>query len=619
MKRQTRNIFFWENGILVKRLSLLTCFGALFLISVPFQTRATSVLDSKHNLSAVGPGTIKASTEREVCIFCHTPHRAGADQPLWNHQTSTAVYTPYSSPTLIAKVGQPNGASKLCLSCHDGTVAMGMLNSQSTPIAMQNGVTVMPQGPTNVGTDLSQDHPVSFTYDAALAAANGHLQDPTTLTNQVRLDHNGQMQCTACHDPHNNQYGNFLVMSPTGSTLCTTCHINSQWAASKHSTSVTPLTSTATAMLAGRSPSTSKSARSAPKTIAANGCNNCHSTHKAGGRKQLLHNVREEQTCFACHNGTVVGMNIVAEFNKFSAHPVLQSSNLHQAGEDPVNAPRHAACSDCHNSHAVKSAKSRVLNNPNALNAAPSGALLGIKGVNRSGAAVNAITHEYELCFRCHGDSLAGKPATVNRVVSDPGARQQFNPANSSFHPVVAIGRNSNVPSLITQYTAVSTINCTDCHNNDQGPGAGGAGPNGPHGSAFSPLLERRLITTDHTAESTANYALCYKCHSRDSILGDQSFRAYGSTGQPRGHRFHIVDQQTACTTCHDSHGVSKNKHLINFNPDYVSAASNGRIDYQSTGLQSGNCTLTCHGFNHSSTAYPNPLVASPFRKSRGR
>ena len=87
------------------------------------------ILGSKHDLSAVGPGPIKAATEAEVCLFCHTPHRALDVVPLWNHEMSQATYTPYTSSTKKAAVGQPSGASKLCLSCHDGTVALGAVHS----------------------------------------------------------------------------------------------------------------------------------------------------------------------------------------------------------------------------------------------------------------------------------------------------------------------------------------------------------------------------------------------------------------------------------------------------------------------------------------------------------
>src|SRR4029079_19336304 len=100
--------------------------------------------------------------------FCHTPHGASGDAPLWNRFSSAATYIPCSSSTARATIGQPTGSSKLCLSCHDGTVALGMVNSRSTPIQMQNNITTIPIGPANLGTDLSDDHPVSFTYDNAL-------------------------------------------------------------------------------------------------------------------------------------------------------------------------------------------------------------------------------------------------------------------------------------------------------------------------------------------------------------------------------------------------------------------------------------------------------------------
>ncbi len=131
-----------------------------------------------------------------------------------------------------------------------------------------------------------------------------------------------------------------------------------------------------------------------------------------------------------------------------------------------------------------------------------SGAILGVKGVTRAGAIVNSVTYEYELCFRCHGDSAARVQATVNRLTPQPNTRLAFNPSNSSYHPVVEIGKNPRVPSLLAPYTVSSMIKCTDCHNNDQGPGAGGAGPRGPHGSAYAPLLERQLITVDYMGES---------------------------------------------------------------------------------------------------------------------
>jgi predicted CXXCH cytochrome family protein len=578
---------------------------SLFLLLVVFlfavQARAASVLDSVHNLSVSGTGSVRAATATDVCVFCHTPHGGSAQTPLWNHSASTATYIPYKSSTMIATVGQPNGASVLCLSCHDGTVAVGMVNNCAKPITMQNGVTVMTSTSNNLGTDLSQDHPISFTYSAALSASEGQLAAPSALTGPVKLDSNSQMQCTSCHDPHNDQFGDFLVMDNSGSALCLTCHTAASWAGSAHNLSTLQLTGAAAKLAVQSGP------KKHVKTVAANACSNCHSPHKAAGRQQLLRTPRQEQGCFTCHNGTVDRQNIEAEFNKLSVHPVLQSSRVQLSGNSMLASSRQVTCSDCHNSHAAK----------NTIVAAPgaSGPILGVKGITISGAGTSSSKFEYELCLRCHGDSAVRTPSVVDRLVPQRNLRLAFSPANSSFHPVARAGTSSNVPSLLSPYTTGRMIKCTDCHNNDQGPGAGGNGPRGPHGSAFAPLLERQLITTDHMSESLANYALCYKCHNRESSLSDQSFRAVNSLGQDRGHRFHIVDQQTACTTCHDSHGVATSKHLINFNPDYVTASSNGRIQYVSTGVFRGTCTLTCHGFNHLQSAYPalmlNPVSAS--------
>ncbi len=547
--------------------------GALGLVWV---CQAEGILGSKHDLSIAGPGPIKAASESEVCLFCHTPHRGTGELPLWNHALSQAAYTPYQSSTLKAVVGQPTGASKLCLSCHDGTVALGMVASRSEAIEMRGGISTMPSGRSNLGTDLSDDHPISFTYNQALAAANGQLKDPLTLTHKVRLDHEGQVQCTACHDPHDNKYGKFMVQENRASALCLNCHNLNYWQDTSHRLS--PKTWNG----AGENPWPHGSFT----TVADNACANCHATHGAGTKERLLNFTEEEKNCYSCHGGTVAAQDLRPEFNKFSAHPMLATRGVHSPAENPVNGPRHSACVDCHNPHASRPTP--------AVAPAASGKLAGVQGVASSGALMNSVQFEYELCYRCHADSVSRGPARVNRQFVQTNTRFEFKPGNLSYHPVEGQGRNANVPSLVAPWTTSSYVYCTDCHNNDQGPNAGGAGPNGPHGSRFSPILERQLILTDPNPEDPGAYALCYKCHSRDSILSNDSFKY---------HRLHVVDHQAACSTCHDAHGVEQNAKLINFNRDYVTPL-NGNLRFNSTGLYSGNCTLSCHGVPHDAKAY---------------
>ncbi len=159
----------------------------------------------------------------EMCVVCHTPHNADTtvtDAPLWNHGVTTTNFTLYSSSTLNATVGQPGGVSKLCLSCHDGTVALENFGGNT------NG-TNFAQGGALVGTDLSDDHPISITYDAALATADGELADPTgTAIDPLPLFSN-KLECATCHDVHNGAGGHpdLLRKANTDSALCLTCHL----------------------------------------------------------------------------------------------------------------------------------------------------------------------------------------------------------------------------------------------------------------------------------------------------------------------------------------------------------------------------------------------------------
>ncbi|MEE8448274.1 MAG: cytochrome c3 family protein [Thermodesulfobacteriota bacterium] len=533
-----------------------------------------SIVDSKHNLSAAGPGTAKAESETQICIFCHAPHNVGQNRPLWNRSLSSGIsYTTYSSTTAKATFGQPSGASKLCLSCHDGTIALGLVLTPG-PITMAGDITTMPEGTAKLGIDLSDDHPISFAYDNTLfAAANGELEDPANLTGSVRLDSNGLLQCSSCHDAHDDQYGSFLRVDNVASALCRTCHVKSYWQNSSHRSSTKGWNDQGT----NPWPHTNYT------TVADNACENCHRPHSAGGIHRLLNYPIEENNCYPCHNGNVAAKNIESEFDKSYVHPVASTTGVHDAAEDPGSSPRHVECQDCHNPHAANDSPASA---PNA-----SGRQAGVGGINLAGAPVKPINYLYELCFRCHGDSNSGAPL-INRHFDQTNTRLEFNTSNASYHPVAGAGKNPNVPSLLPPYTTSSVIYCTDCHNNNQGPGAGGSGPNGPHGSIYRPILERRLdLTTGwRSRESAEIYALCYKCHDRDSILSNDSFKR---------HDRHIDRENIPCTACHDPHGVTTQNHLINFDTSVASPNSKGEFRFEDRGTFAGACYLRCHYRDH--------------------
>jgi predicted CXXCH cytochrome family protein len=545
------------------------------------------ISETVHNLSISGPGEVRAQEEVQVCIFCHAPHNTAGTAPLWNRDLPVGSYTIYQSSTLDAQPGQPTGSSKLCLSCHDGTIALGSVLSRADRIRMVGG-DFMPAGLTNLGTDLSDDHPISFHYTPSLAASDQQLASPEGLPSEVRLDPSGQLQCTTCHSPHHNTHGQFLVISNEFGALCTLCHLMDGWSSGAHQTS-------------GASVSGAQTGDWPYASVAENACRSCHRQHTAGGHQRLLISNIEEDNCLCCHDGQVAQYSIQAELDKLSAHDPRNYLGLHDPVETPASIQTHVECFDCHNGHA---AAAQPYGGGGYI---PIGATMSkMPGVTIGGALVEEASHEYEVCLRCHGDSAVQIPQRIIRQAHTDNLRLRFSPTNPSFHPVVVSSPSSDTVSLKPGIAHGSLIRCTDCHNNDAGPRAGGSGPDGPHGSIYDFLLERNYTVYDGTPESEFDYAICYKCHERASILSDASF--------PR-HSEHILGQDTPCSACHDPHGISltvgsgsDHTHLINFDTAIVFPnPGSGVMEFRDLGSFAGSCTLICHGDEHVDESYGGP------------
>jgi len=130
---------------------------------------ATGIANTVHNLTTSGPGLVKETANAGLCVFCHTPHNANPTRALWNRTLPGVTYNLYQSSTLKSSPDQPTGNSRLCLSCHDGILAIG--SNVRVPTKGSNFTLGALTGATDLGTDLSNDHPISFIYDSALATA----------------------------------------------------------------------------------------------------------------------------------------------------------------------------------------------------------------------------------------------------------------------------------------------------------------------------------------------------------------------------------------------------------------------------------------------------------------
>ncbi len=356
---------------MLRTLQVTAALVLLTLLGTSSQAEVISdIRNTKHNFSAtVVPGlpdgasrTVQASSESQICAFCHTPHK-GAQQsraPIWNRKLSGTTYTPYTTSSMDAvDLAQPNNKSKLCLSCHDGTLAIGSVNvlnrvedaqvkmrGTKADGTMPGGVDERSGFTRRLGTDLTNDHPVSFTYDTAQFNRDGELRDPASVTflgernaggHKPTLPlEDGQMECVSCHDPHirstEGENIKFLRVnrfqksapvegsfSQANDIICLACHEKSGWADSAHANPAVASNEVYTDAAAA--------IREFPQgtQVWQAACLNCHDPHTVQGSRRLLREGTDdsgqlqsvgggvirvkqggkpaiEETCYACHS-----------------------------------------------------------------------------------------------------------------------------------------------------------------------------------------------------------------------------------------------------------------------------------------------------------------------------
>lgn len=226
----------------VRTLVVLAGLAALARPAIAQWPNGSVVTQTVHNLSRtaqVDPMRNFISQYNEACVYCHTPHGGRTERPLWNRRLSTGGYRMPETPVSMVMDAQPSGTAQLCLSCHDGTVALDdVLNPPLThtgPSAPGEPIKRCatdchkggdPKGGFNwekvwFDTDLRRQHPFSITYDPARAA--GFQPAAAVEAAGLRLE-DGKVQCNTCHEPHSQANGKFLRIPNTGGSLCLVCH-----------------------------------------------------------------------------------------------------------------------------------------------------------------------------------------------------------------------------------------------------------------------------------------------------------------------------------------------------------------------------------------------------------
>jgi len=241
------------------RIFLAWLLAAIALVTMP--AIAGSLVGSKHDLTSLNERAgvdamsgLAFNDYGDPCIYCHIPTDGSDPAPNaapgkmqienWNRYMPQGEFQRYKRPSMTAKMGELGPQSLLCLSCHDGTMAVDMVvnkpngwtTSDDAPLHMRldkggglerctqchDGTTAHRMDTAVIGRNLMDDHPIGIAYpglfdnpDFFRPGADGRFRNGVRLFDQ-------QVECATCHNVHDPDISPFLRVEP--SELCITCH-----------------------------------------------------------------------------------------------------------------------------------------------------------------------------------------------------------------------------------------------------------------------------------------------------------------------------------------------------------------------------------------------------------
>jgi predicted CXXCH cytochrome family protein len=398
-------------------------------------------------------------------------------------------------------------------------------------------------------------------------------------------------------------------------------------------------------------------------------CAACHAAHTAAG-SDLLSTANPDPTlCYRCHSGTGSPFDVHSAISAAPANdPATDAYYRHVVSSGQAVDGRTAGCLDCHNPHDATATRPQITTSGwtasgdirgadgEAVTNGPAGTAPTYTLISRSNGG-QSLTYEYQLCLACHSGATSLPDANTNHPswwALDKGI--ELNPANASYHPVEAAGRNASTqmaaslagtsPFKAWDLSTDSTIRCTSCHGDPSTvnqtadsdplqPAAAAYEP--PHASDNRGLLTApyrdRVLKSAGEAYDAADFALCYLCHAERPFVDPNVDPTAADTAFP-AHGLHVAGLQTQvsgggtsidtpgageglalCAECHfrihstaiaykpgDTGPVARDDGstgLVNFAPDVLGVDGNPPTWTPPGSDGVGSCTLTCHGYTH--------------------
>ncbi|MEW6403623.1 MAG: S8 family serine peptidase [Chloroflexota bacterium] len=405
----------------------------------------------------------------------------------------------------------------------------------------------------------------------------------------------------------------------------------------------TPLAAQPTPTLPSRAPTAIPAANDPHVSYTANtgDCAACHRSHTS--RDVFLRlSSPEERVCFTCHTSGGIGTDVQAAFTnqtntstRFFEHDIAAANGIHRLEENTPGVfsgtNRHIECEDCHEPHkptrdAVSDTTLPPAIQPEMFSASGVNPMWSGPGAPSGFFWMDQAQREYQVCFKCHS-SFTTLPAYLpegwdgstyvadglqkltaadpDQVLDSRNLAQEFNPNHASFHPVIAAGRNIQMPAggFVPGWSTSSMVYCTDCHSNASQPING----YGPHGSARLHILlgSDNYSTVDSGgANPLGTDEICFRCHRNTTYAPSSNVNSVNTNfhnGTTNLHETHsgTNSERVPCYVCHDSHG-SEQAHLINFDTSAVTI--NSGYTSQSAWAwngTSGTCYVSCHSESH--------------------